>query len=116
VGAVVYVHAKGMKEPWCLATSDTEATATVLVNRYAKRWTIEPQFRDTKDLRIGMGLSATRIGEPVRRPAAVGQRLRGGPVDIARRDRREPRYGQIAQIQHQQDPHALLGPPRLHAL
>src|SRR4051812_4900655 len=67
VGAVVCVHAKGMKEPWCLAASDPEAAAAVLVNHYARRWTIEPQFRDTKDLRFGMGLSATRIGEPMRR-------------------------------------------------
>jgi hypothetical protein len=67
VGAVVCVHAKGMKEPWCLAASDAAATAAVLVNYYARRWTIEPQFRDTKDLRFGMGLSATRIGEPMRR-------------------------------------------------
>ena len=67
VGAVVCVHAKGMKEPWCLAASDPEATAAVLVNHYAKRWTIEPSFRDAKDLRFGMGLSATRIGEPTRR-------------------------------------------------
>jgi hypothetical protein len=67
VGAVICVHAKGMKEPWCLAASDPEATAAVLVNHSAKRWTIEPQFRDTKDLRFGMGLSATRIGEPMRR-------------------------------------------------
>jgi hypothetical protein len=67
VGAVVCVHAKGMKEPWCLAASDPEATAAVLVNHYAKRWTIEPGFRDTKDLRFGMGLSSTRIGEPMRR-------------------------------------------------
>ena len=67
VGAVVCVHAKGMKEPWCLAASDPEATAAVLINHYAKRWTIEPGFRDTKDLRFGMGLSATRIGEPQRR-------------------------------------------------
>lgn len=67
VGAVVCVHAKGMKQPWCLAASDAEATAAVLVNHYARRWTIEPQFRDTKDLRFGMGLSATRIGEPMRR-------------------------------------------------
>ena len=67
VGAVVCVHAKGMKEPWCLAASDPEATAAVLVNHYARRWTIEPQFRDIKDLRFGMGLSATRIGEPTRR-------------------------------------------------
>ena len=67
VGAVVCVHAKGMKEPWCLAASDPEASAAVLVNHYARRWTIEPQFRDTKDLRFGMGLSATRVGEPMRR-------------------------------------------------
>jgi hypothetical protein len=67
VGAVVCVHAKGMKEPWCLAASDPEATAAVLVNHYARRWTIEPSFRDTKDLRFGMGLSSTRIGEPTRR-------------------------------------------------
>lgn len=67
VGAVVCVQAKGMKEPWCLAASDPDATAAVLVNHYARRWTIEPQFRDTKDLRFGMGLSASRIGEPMRR-------------------------------------------------
>lgn len=67
VGAVVCVQAKGMKEPWCLATSQREATAATLVNHYAKRWTIEPQFRDTKDLQFGMGLSSTRIGEPMRR-------------------------------------------------
>jgi hypothetical protein len=67
VGAVVCVQAKGMKEPWCLASSDREATAATLVNHYAKRWTIEPQFRDTKDLQFGMGLCATRIGEPMRR-------------------------------------------------
>src|SRR5271166_4878166 len=30
-------------------------------------WGIEPSFRDTKDLRFGMGLGATRIGEPMRR-------------------------------------------------
>lgn len=67
VGAVVCVHAKAMKEPWCLAASDAEAPTAMLVNHYAKRWTIEPSFRDTKDLRFGMGLGATRIGEPTRR-------------------------------------------------
>ena len=67
VGAVVCVHAKGMKEPWCLAASDPEAPAPTLINHYARRWTIEPQFRDTKDLRFGMGLSSTRVGEPMRR-------------------------------------------------
>jgi Transposase DDE domain len=67
VGAVVCVHAKAMKEPWCLAVSDAEASSAMQVNHYAKRWTIEPHFRDTKDLRFGMGLGATRIGEPTRR-------------------------------------------------
>jgi len=56
-----------MKEPWCLAASEAEAPTAMLVNHYAKRWTIEPNFRDTKDLRFGMGLGATRIGEPTRR-------------------------------------------------
>ncbi len=55
VGAVVCVHVKAMQEPWCLAASDPEASVAMLVNHYARRWTIEPQFRDTKDLRFGMG-------------------------------------------------------------
>ena len=67
VGSVVCVHAKNMKQPWCLASSERDATAATLINHYAKRWTIEPHFRDTKDLRFGMELSATRVGEPMRR-------------------------------------------------
>ena len=35
VGAVVCVHAKDMKEPWCLATSERDATAATLVNHYS---------------------------------------------------------------------------------
>src|ERR1700722_4940286 len=41
VGAVVCVHAKAMKEPWCLATNQREAMAATLINHYAKRWTID---------------------------------------------------------------------------
>ena len=67
VGAVVCVHAKGMKEPWCLAASNAAASTREIVNLYSKRWTIEPSFRDTKDLRFGMGLSALHIGDPERR-------------------------------------------------
>src|SRR5271166_712964 len=33
----------------------------------SKRWTIEPSFRDSKDLRFGMGMSALRIDDPQRR-------------------------------------------------
>src|SRR5271155_938397 len=67
VGPVVCVKAKDMKEPWCLATSHAEATAREITNYYAKRWTIEPGFRDTKDLRFGMGMSVLRIADPQRR-------------------------------------------------
>jgi hypothetical protein len=67
VGAVVCVHAKNMKEPWCLATSERDVPAETLIHHYGRRWTIEPQFRDTKDLRFGMGLSSTRIADPMRR-------------------------------------------------
>ena len=67
VVAVVCVQAKDMKEPWCLATSLGDATAREVVDAYAKRWTIEPSFRDTKDIRFGMGLSLLRISRPDRR-------------------------------------------------
>lgn len=55
VGAVVCVQAKGMKEPWCLAVSTAGEPARALIDLYAKRWGIECAFRDTKDLRFGMG-------------------------------------------------------------
>jgi len=67
VGAVVCVHAKGMKEAWCLAASNAAAPSRQIIDLYSKRWGVEPSFRDTKDLRFGMGLSAVRIGDPRRR-------------------------------------------------
>jgi hypothetical protein len=67
VGAVVCVHAKDMKEPWCLVTGNGDATAPQIIALYSKRWRVEPSFRDTKDLRFGMGLSASRISDPQRR-------------------------------------------------
>jgi hypothetical protein len=67
VPTVVCVHAKGMKEPWCLVSSDPEIKARAVIKAYAKRWTIEPGFRDCKDPRFGMGMSETRIGSTQRR-------------------------------------------------
>ncbi|MGH7434312.1 MAG: IS4 family transposase [Polyangiaceae bacterium] len=67
VPAVVVVHAKGMKEPWCLATSGKTLTASQVVKQYGRRFTIEETFRDTKDLHFGMGLKATHIRKPERR-------------------------------------------------
>jgi hypothetical protein len=67
VAAVVVVHARGMKEPWCLVTSRADFTAAQVVKRYGRRFTIEETFRDTKDLHFGMGLKATHIGRADRR-------------------------------------------------
>ena len=67
IGAVVCVKAAGMKEAWHLATSDGALSAPEIVALYGKRWTIEPSFRDSKDLRFGMGMSELRIGDPQRR-------------------------------------------------
>lgn len=67
VPAVVCVKAKGMKDSWCLATSRDELTGAAIVKLYGKRFTIEENFRDTKDIRFGMGLSTTRISTPERR-------------------------------------------------
>lgn len=67
VNTVVCVKDKNMADPWCLAASDVSASARTLINYYAKRWTIEPAFRDTKDLRFGMGMSQLRVGDTQRR-------------------------------------------------
>lgn len=65
--AVVLVHAKKMKEAWCLATSLSDKTASEVVALYGKRFTIEETFRDHKDIRFGLGLRATHIRDPQRR-------------------------------------------------
>ena len=67
VGAVVCVKAAGMKEAWHLAASDGALSAPQITKLYSKRWTIEPSFRDSKDLRFGMGMRALRIDDPQRR-------------------------------------------------
>jgi hypothetical protein len=67
VGAVVCVHARDMKEPWCLVSGNPNATAPQIIKLYSKRWGVEPAFRDTKDLRFGLGLSSVRISDPQRR-------------------------------------------------
>lgn len=71
VGAVVVVHDKSMKEPWCLATSLADAKSRELINLYARRFKIEETFRDQKDPRFGFGLSQVRIGRPLRRDRAL---------------------------------------------
>ena len=67
IPAAVFVHAKGMKESWHLATSLDEATASEVVKLYGRRFSIEETFRDQKDIHFGMGLSATHINNADRR-------------------------------------------------
>jgi hypothetical protein len=67
VSTVLCVRDKDMKQAWCLATSRAEATANELKGLYGKRWAIECGFRDTKDLRFGMGMASIRVSTPARR-------------------------------------------------
>jgi len=67
VGAVVVVKAARMKEAWFLATSLRDAKAADIIRLYGRRFTIEETFRDTKDPRFGLGLSATHIRDPKKR-------------------------------------------------
>ncbi|WP_437626558.1 IS4 family transposase [Sorangium sp. So ce1151] len=67
IAAVVLVHGKKMKDPWCLATNRDDLAASQVVKLYGRRFSIEETFRDTKDIHFGMGLSATHIGDTARR-------------------------------------------------
>lgn len=67
VGLVAIKHQKGMKQPWCIASSDEKLSGTGLISWYSKRWGCECYFKDTKDIHFGMGLHATRIKNPERR-------------------------------------------------
>jgi Transposase DDE domain len=67
IPAVVVVHAAKMKEPWCIATSRADLDAAGVKKLYARRFTIEETFRDAKDMRFGLGLSATHIRDCGRR-------------------------------------------------
>lgn len=67
VGLVAIKHQKGMKQPWCIVSSDENLSGTGLISWYAKRWGCECYFKDTKDIHFGMGLHATRIKNPERR-------------------------------------------------
>ena len=66
VATVACTHQKDMKQAWCIASSK-EQSGSWLVKWYAKRWGCEPQFRDTKDMHFGLGLSSTHISRCDRR-------------------------------------------------
>ena len=63
----VSVKDKGMKAAWYLVTNLSDIPGRLLVKHYAKRWKIEPYFRDVKDGRYGYGLRRTHIKSEERR-------------------------------------------------
>jgi Transposase DDE domain len=67
IAAFVAVKMRGMKQEWCLATTLGQLPGSEIVKWYARRFTIEESFRDLKDLRFGMGLSAMHISTERRR-------------------------------------------------
>ena len=67
VATVVCVQDPDMKQAWCLAASNTDATAKQLTSLYGRRWGIECTLRDTKDLRFGMGLGTIHVNSAERR-------------------------------------------------
>ena len=54
-----------------MAANTTTDTAKRLMTTYAKRWGIKSGFRDTKDLRFGMGMASIRVSTPERRDQAL---------------------------------------------
>jgi len=67
VPVAAFKHAKSMKEPWCIVSSREDLSGSWIIKWYEKRWGCEPQFRDTKDIHFGMGLSFTHIKNADRR-------------------------------------------------
>jgi len=67
IPVVICVQKKGMKEAWCLVSSTPEFKTNEIINFYGKRWTIEPKFRDQKNLRFGMGMYNVIISNEDRR-------------------------------------------------
>lgn len=56
----IAVKDKDMKDSWFLV-SNTNYKGSEIIQLYAKRWKIEPYFRDLKDSRYGWGLEQTHI-------------------------------------------------------
>ena len=94
VGAVVCVHARDMKEPWCLATSD--AAAPVGTGDQAIFAALD--HRAQLPRHQGSALRHGDVRDPHRRPGATGpsaahQCLRHGAAHHARSGRGEPGHG-----------------------
>ena len=66
VKTFVATQDKGMKAPWYLVSNLSEPGSDI-IKKYAKRWKIEPYFRDLKDGRYGYGMEFTHYKSAERR-------------------------------------------------
>ena len=60
-GRIVSTCSKYIKDASCLAVNYDVMSASVAVATYNKRFSIEENFRDLKNPRCSMGLSASRV-------------------------------------------------------
>lgn len=67
VEQVIVTKQKDMKDAWYLASNCRDKKTKEIINLYARRWKIEPYFRDVKDKRFGFGLANTHIKSSERR-------------------------------------------------
>jgi hypothetical protein len=67
VEAVVLIRDRHIKQSWCLAVSRADLTSRQVIDLYANRHPCEETFRDTKNARLGLGLSQTHIRDCRRR-------------------------------------------------
>lgn len=63
----ISVKDRGMKAAWYLVTNLANLSSRTIIKHYAKRWKIEPYFRDVKDGRYGYGLRQTHVKSDERR-------------------------------------------------
>ena len=67
ISQFICVKDKGMKTGWFLVTNHPKIATRIVIKHYAKRWKIEPYFRDIKDGRYGYGLRETHVKSEERR-------------------------------------------------
>ena len=91
-------------------------TANALISLYGKRWSIECEFRDTKDLRFGMGMASIHLSTPARRDRLWLLNTFAIMLLTLPGCRRGTGIRSIPQVKHHQAAHSLAVPAGLHAL
>ncbi len=103
--------ARSGREPWLLASSAglQHLTASAIVALYAQRMRIEQSFRDTKNLRVGMGLEVARSRSAARLQMLlliahlamfvqrlIGEAARTAQLELSLSATRNRRYAEIS--------------------